>query len=90
MLHDHHGRDGYGYFADGRVKMAVMTIRGICPHGKVRFMAVDEPAIVTAKVRKEIGRMVAAGFTIDRVTVEESRKSDMHCEPCDSLRRGKV
>lgn len=61
----------------------VMTVRGICPHGKVRFMAVDSPEIIDAKVRRDIGQMVAAGFTIDRVTVEEARKSDMHCDACD-------
>ena len=65
----------------------VMTIRGICPHGKVRFMAVDEPKVIDAKVRREIGRMVAAGFTMDRVTVEEARKSDMHCDACEGMRR---
>jgi hypothetical protein len=62
----------------------VITIRGICPHGKVRFMAVDEPNVIDAKTRREIGRMVAAGFTMDRVTVEEARKSDMHCEACNA------
>lgn len=68
-----------------------LTIRGICPHGKVRFMAVDLPEIIDAKVRREIGQMVAAGFTIDRVTVEEARKSDMRCETCDAnKRKGKL
>lgn len=65
-----------------------MAIRGICPHGKVRFMAVDEPRVIDAKVKREIGQMVAAGFTMDRVTVEEARKSDMHCADCDS-KKGK-
>jgi hypothetical protein len=60
----------------------VMTIRGICRHGKVRFMAVDEPRVIDAKVKREIGKMVAAGYTMDRVTVEEARKSDMHCQAC--------
>lgn len=59
-----------------------LTIRGICPHGKVRFMAVDEPSVIDAEVKREIGSMVAAGFTIDRVTVEEARKSDMFCTDC--------
>jgi hypothetical protein len=66
--------------------MSLMTIRGICPHGKVRFMAVDEPGLIDAEIKREIGAMVAAGFTIDRVTVEEARKSDLNCEPCDAER----
>ena len=64
----------------------LMTIRGICPHGKVRFMAVDEPKVIDAKVKRDIGKMVAAGFTMDRVTVEEARKSDMNCAECDAGR----
>ena len=69
--------------------MTVMTVRGICPHGKVRFMAVDEPEVIDAKVKREIGDMVAAGYTIDRVTVEEARKSDMHCDTCDDRKARK-
>lgn len=37
----------------------VMTIRGICPHGKVRFMAVDAPGVIDAQVKREIADMVA-------------------------------
>ena len=66
--------------------MQPMTVRGICPHGKVRFMAVDEPGVIDTKVRREIGEMVSAGFTIDRVTVEEARKSDFGCDACDAAR----
>lgn len=66
----------------------VMTVRGICPHGKVRFMAVDEPDIMK-DCKKDIAVMVAEGFTIDRVTVEEARKSDMKCEPCDEARKSR-
>lgn len=63
-----------------------MTYRGICPHGKVRFMAVDEPDVMRAHAN-DIAAMLKAGFTIDRVTGEEARKSDMNCEPCDLARQ---
>ena len=61
----------------------VMTYRGICQHGKVRFMAVDEPDMAKENAH-EVAKLIRAGFTIDRVTVEVARKSDMKCEACDA------
>ena len=56
--------------------------RAMCEHGKVRWMCADHPRwaeITTAEVRYALAR----GLTVDRVTVEEARRSDMDCPECD-------
>ena len=58
------------------------TLRGICKHGKVRFMCSTEPDILK-HARKDISDMVLAGFTFDKVPVEVARQSDMNCVECD-------
>lgn len=65
-----------------------MAIRGTCPHGKVLFLCSDDPRFLDRKVKNEIGRMVAAGFSMDRVTPEEARKKfDAGCDDCTAARR---
>ena len=63
-----------------------MAVRGTCPHGKVLFLCTTDPVILK-QCRKEISDMVSAGFTIDRCTVEEARKSDMFCDICNAPKK---
>lgn len=65
----------------------VFTYRGICEHGKVRMMIVDCPEL-KKEIAKELSLCIRRGLTVDRVTVEEARKSDLLCSPCDKKRRG--
>lgn len=60
--------------------------RGFCEHGKVRALCVDMPEMrkEAAKLAKEA---IERGGTLDRVTVEEARKSDMKCEACDARKK---
>ena len=61
----------------------VYAYRGICKHGKVRLMTVDKPEYAK-DVAKDIADCIRHGLTVDRVTVEEARKSDMICPECDA------
>ena len=63
----------------------VMAYRGICEHGKVRAVSVDRPDL-KKYTAKDVAEWVKYGLKIDRVTVEEARKSDWNCEPCDAKR----
>jgi hypothetical protein len=63
--------------------MSVMAYRASCTHGKVRVLMVDEPQFAKDNA-KEIASCIKGGLTIDRVTVEEARKSDMNCPECDA------
>lgn len=60
----------------------VFTYRGICEHGKVRVMIVDDPQWAS-NTASEVAKCIRRGLSIDRVTVEEARKSDMKCPACD-------
>ena len=66
----------------------VYAYRALCGHGKVRFMAVDRPDVMR-DCAEEIADMLRHGLRLERVTVEEARRSDMHCDECDTVQRGK-
>jgi hypothetical protein len=73
------------------LKAPVMTFRGLCEHGKVRCMMVepqpgDSPEWIK-DFKKEKAKMARWAHTIDYVTVEEARKSDMNCATCDAKKR---
>lgn len=61
----------------------VFAYRGLCKHGKVRVMIVDSAEWVKETAR-EVADCIARGLTVDRVTVEEARKSDMDCPECEA------
>lgn len=71
---------GWGRGASGMSE--VFTYRGICEHGKVRVMIVDDPQWAR-NTASEVAKCICRGLAIDRVTVEEARKSDMKCPACD-------
>lgn len=64
-----------------------MTFRGLCEHGKVRCMMTEpgpnsSPAWVK-NFKKEKAEMNRLAHTVDYVTVEVARTSDMDCAVCD-------
>lgn len=69
-------------------EVQVYAYRGICEHGKVRVMIVDRPELAKLAA-KEVALCIRRGLTVDRVTVEAARKSDMDCPQCDEKRKRK-
>jgi hypothetical protein len=70
----------------GFVSEQHFSYRGICKHGKVRVMVVDCPEM-KKEAAKTVADCIRRGLTVDRVTVEEARKSDMNCPDCDLDRK---
>jgi len=66
--------------------------RVVCKHGKVRAMTVDD-SMTTQHCLKDLREFrrwaERAGATIDHVTIEDCRKSDMDCPDCDKEKRSK-
>lgn len=78
-------------------EVQVMAYRVLCEHGKVRAMMTDpktgdhsEEYLKDAP--KELAKMAKWAHTIERVTIEEARQSDMECDVCDApkMRKGKA
>lgn len=63
-------------------EVQVFAYRGICEHGKIRVLMADRPEW-GKDTAKEVSMCIRRGLIIDRVTVEEARKSDMNCPECD-------
>lgn len=69
----------------------VMTYRAFCEHGKVRALMTDpltgshSPAYADDAYR-ELRKWNKWAAKVDRVNVEEARKSDMACDVCDAPR----
>jgi hypothetical protein len=63
-------------------KPQVYAYRAVCEHGKTRALVVDEPAVMK-DCAKDIAEWLKDGLRLERVMVEEARKSEMHCDPCD-------
>lgn len=61
--------------------------RGFCQHGKVLELMCDagpkDPPDLRKYVRAEKQKMIRWAHKIDRVPVEEARKSDMFCDICN-------
>lgn len=66
----------------------VFAYRAVCQHGKTRALVVDKPEVMKDSA-KDIALWLKDGLHLERVTVEEARKSDMRCEPCDEFWREK-
>lgn len=66
----------------------VFAYRAVCQHGKTRALVVDRPDIMKDSA-KDIAIWLRDGLHLERVTVEEARKSDMDCQPCDEFWRAK-
>ena len=69
-------------------EVQIYAYRGICEHGKVRVMIADDPEFAK-DTAKEVSKCIRSGLIIDRVTVEEARKSDMKCPECYEKHRKK-
>lgn len=65
----------------GRKKEDQMAYRATCPHGQAVLLTADRPDMQAENAR-EIAACIRAGFTIDRITAEEARKSNFGCEVC--------
>jgi hypothetical protein len=66
----------------------VYAYRAVCQHGKTRALVVDEPQVMQDSA-KDIALWLKDGLHLERVTIEEARKSDLDCEPCDEFWRAK-
>lgn len=67
-------------------EVQVYAYRGICEHGKVRVIIADRPEWAR-DTAKEVALCIRRGLTIDRVTVEDARKSEMNCPQCNEKRK---
>lgn len=66
----------------------VYAYRAMCEHGKTRAIVVDEPDVMR-DCAKDIASWLKDGLRLERVTIEDARKSDIKCEPCDEFWRNK-
>lgn len=69
-----------------RTQEIEFAYRGICEHGKVRVLMADDPED-RKRTARTVSKLIRDGLTVDRVTVEEARKSDMACEVCRAKRK---
>lgn len=63
----------------------VMAYRAVCDHGKTHMLIVDEPQVMK-DCAEDIADAIKEGLHLERVAVEEARRSQMGCDACDEIR----
>lgn len=66
-----------------KVAEQVYAYVGICSHGKVRAITVDEPEYAK-ETRKDVAEFMRGGLTIERWTIEATRSAEFLCDICSA------